>query len=145
VVVPQSGPYSVFKEKENAMFLTTQNILREMDKRAHERNIYPPYNIVRLSEEDYHIEIATAGFDKDDFQVEQLKNDLLVSGSRPNDDTDDREYIYRGIGRRSFRLKFKLADGVTTEGLRYEDGLLIISLKRVIPEEEKPKILRIEG
>lgn len=129
------------------MFLTTENILREFDRSVHNhtKNTYPPYNIVRTDEELYQIEIATAGFTKDDFQIEQLKGDLLVTGSRPEDETDHRDYLHRGIGRRAFKLKFKLADGVLSEGVQYTDGMLIIKLKRHIPESEKPRILQIEG
>lgn len=105
---------------------------------------YPPYNIVKTSEEKYCIELAIAGFDKSDIEIES-KDDVLTveSKSRPEGD-DDKEYLHKGISARSFKKAFNLAEYVTVNGASLKDGILSIDLERVVPEAMKPKSIKIK-
>ena len=105
---------------------------------------YPPYNIVKTSEEKYCIELAIAGFNKSDIQIESKDNVLTVeSKSRPEGD-DDKEYLHKGISARSFKKAFNLAEYVTVNGASFKDGILSIDLERVVPEAMKPKSIKIK-
>ena len=105
---------------------------------------YPPYNIEKTSEDSYRIIMAVAGFAEAELNVVQREGELLVSGeSAPNADAD-KEYLYRGIAGRNFQRRFQLADHVKVEGAKLANGLLTIELKRELPEEMKPRAIRIE-
>ena len=105
---------------------------------------YPPYNIEKTSDDSYRIVMAVAGFDQAELNVVQQEDELLVSGhTAPNAD-GDKEYLYRGIAGRNFQRRFQLADHVKVEGAKLANGLLTIDLKRELPEEMKPRTIRIE-
>lgn len=101
---------------------------------------WPPYDIARLSEDAYRITVAVAGFMQGDMSVTQEQNTLVVDGAKPE---DNREYLYRGIARRPFQLRFQLADHVKVTAATLENGLLTIELKRDIPEQMKPRRIEI--
>jgi molecular chaperone IbpA len=106
------------------------------------RPSYPPYNIVRVDDdENYIIEIAAAGFTKDDIQIVSEENRLTVKGSKGGDDAD---YVHKGIASRNFEQTFVLADDVIINGASMTDGILIINLEREIPEAKKPKVVEIK-
>jgi len=105
---------------------------------------YPPYNIVKTSDEKYCIELAIAGFNKSDIEIESKDNVLTVeSKSRPEGD-DDKEYLHKGISARSFKKAFNLAEYVTVNGASFKDGILSIELERIVPEAMKPKSIKIK-
>ncbi|MGF1605717.1 MAG: Hsp20 family protein [Rhodothalassiaceae bacterium] len=104
---------------------------------------YPPYNIERLSEDDYRIEMAVAGFSPDELVVEVQDNALKVYG-RAAEETDERTYLHRGIAKRAFERTFRLADTIRVNGARFEHGLLIVDLVREIPEHKKPRQIAIQ-
>lgn len=107
-------------------------------------NGYPPYNIEKVSDDSYRIVMAVAGFAEAELHVTQKEGELLVAGhAAPNSDAD-KEYLYRGIAGRDFDRRFQLADHVKVVGARLANGLLTIELKREIPEEKKPRAIRIE-
>ncbi len=108
---------------------------------------YPPYNIEKLGEDDYRIVMAVAGFRLDDLNIVLQDGELTVSGSIQDKDKseDGVQYLHRGIGARSFERQFRLADYIEVTGADMQDGLLIISLERVIPEEKKPRMIPIKG
>ena len=105
---------------------------------------YPPFDLIKLGENDYRIELAVAGFKPDEIDITAQQNVLLVSG-RKKDETDEKsnDYIYRGIATRSFERRFALADHIQVRGADLKDGLLAIELKREIPEAMKPKKINI--
>jgi len=103
---------------------------------------YPPYNIIKLSEDKFVIEIAAAGFDKKDFRIDLKDKSLRVKAEK--DTKDERELIHRGIAGRSFERVFALAEYVEVRGAEYKNGILSISLDRVIPEEEKPIEIKVK-
>src|SRR6476620_305128 len=99
---------------------------------------YPPCNIVRTGENTYRISLAVAGFKPDQINVTVESNTLTVTG-RASEKQDAGDYLYRGIGGRSFERRFNLADFVEIKGASIEDGLLQIELERELPEAMKPR------
>ena len=101
---------------------------------------YPPYNIKKIDDEHFVIEMAVAGFGKTDLDIELKDDTLTISGSH---DADDKDYIYQGIANRAFTRKFTLADTVVVKNAELVNGLLKIALERFIPEEKKAKKIDI--
>ena len=107
---------------------------------------YPPFNVARLSEDSFRIELAVAGFTANDIEIETHEGVLTVSGGQtPTSDNDDVEYLHRGIAERGFERRFQLADHVRVDGADLTNGLLIISLVREVPEALKPQKIAING
>ena len=109
-------------------------------------NGYPPYNIETLTETNYRITMAVAGFSESELEIVSEQNILRVSGSKAEDSDDNsRNYLYRGIGKRNFERRFQLADYVRVSNAKLENGLLHIELEREIPEAMKPRTIAIES
>ena len=107
---------------------------------------YPPFDLIKLGDNDYRIELAVAGFKPDELDITAQQNVLIVSGRKKDEATDKGDnYIYRGIATRSFERRFALADHIQVRGADMKDGLLAIELKREIPEAMKPKKINIGG
>jgi molecular chaperone IbpA len=104
---------------------------------------YPPYNIEKCGEDQYRIVIALAGFSKDDVEIVVEQSRLLVRGHKR--EPDDRTYLHRGIATRSFERHFDLADHVEVTDATMGEGLLVIDLKREIPEALKPRRIPISA
>ena len=106
---------------------------------------YPPYNIEKISEDDYKITIALAGFSEDELDVTIDDAVLIVSASskQDNEESNDDRYLHRGIAKRSFDRRFRLADTIRVIGAGLENGLLTIDLHREIPEHLKPRKINI--
>ena len=106
---------------------------------------YPPYNVVKFDDNHYKIEIAVAGFSRDELDISLKENKLTIKGSaKENTATETtHEYIHKGIGKRDFTHVFTLADTVVIDGADIIDGLLNIELRNVIPEEKKPRKIEI--
>ena len=107
---------------------------------------YPPFDLIKLGDNDYRIELAVAGFKPDEIDITAQQNVLIVSGRKGEGDEQAGEnYIYRGIANRSFERRFALADHIQVRGADLKDGLLAIELKREIPEAMKPRKISIGG
>jgi molecular chaperone IbpA len=107
---------------------------------------YPPYNIVKHSEDAFAIELAVAGFREGDINITLEKNVLTIKGQQTEslDELEKEvEYVHRGISARNFDRIFTLADYVEVIGAKAENGILIIELERQVPEEQKPKTVAI--
>ena len=102
---------------------------------------YPPYDIVRKSDDEFQINIAVAGFTGDEIAVTAEANQLTVAGQKQ--DRGDTEYLYQGIAARSFERRFNLADYIEVDGATFDNGLLHINLVRRIPEHMKPRKIAI--
>jgi len=103
---------------------------------------FPPYNIRKDGENHFVIEMALAGFDKKDIEVE-VEDGTLSIRSVKEDTSEANSEIYRGIAYRKFVRKFTLADAVVVNGAELENGMLTINLERVIPEEKKPRTITV--
>lgn len=109
-------------------------------------NTYPPYNVAQIDDDNYRIELAVAGFADDELEIESHQNVLSVTGRKEklaDNDTDSTTYLHRGIAERGFERRFQLADHVYVTGADIQHGLLIISLKRELPEALKPRKIQI--
>ena len=103
---------------------------------------YPPYNIAQLNDDEYMISVAVAGFGMDNLSIEKDKNILKIEGTAPKGD-EEVNYLHKGIGGRSFRREFTLADHVDVVNAGLDLGMLNIHLKREVPEELQPKKIKI--
>ncbi len=103
---------------------------------------YPPYNIEKTGDETYRLTMAVAGFRPEDIELTVKENTLFVSG-RSATENQQAEVLYRGIAGRSFERRFVLADHIVVDGADLQNGLLHISLKRVVPEALKPRRIPI--
>ncbi|NNG56433.1 Hsp20 family protein [Sphingomonas paucimobilis] len=111
---------------------------------AREDDGYPPFDILKDGEDGYRITLAVAGFRPEDIEVVAQQNLLTVTGKRADDDGKG-EYLHRGIAARAFERRFQLADFVEAGDASFENGLLSIALKRVVPEAMKPRRIEIGG
>jgi molecular chaperone IbpA len=118
----------------------------ENSSSAQTQENYPPFDLIKLGDNDYRIELAVAGFKPDEIDITAQQNVLIVSGSKGEDsDEQGQNYIYRGIAARSFERRFALADHIQVRAADLKDGLLAIELKREIPEAMKPRKIDIGG
>ena len=103
---------------------------------------YPPYNIIKEDNETYTIEIAVSGFKRDEIEITSEGGKLYVNGAIKTARTSDK-YLHRGIGTRDFSHKFVLSDTVVVRDADIVDGLLVINLENISPEEKKPRKIEI--
>ena len=103
---------------------------------------YPPYNIERLTENEYRITMAVAGFGKEDVKIEVKENTLSIRGEKKETDKE-RTFLHRGIASRAFERRFQLADHVEVRGADVKDGLLSVDLEREVPERLKSRMIEI--
>ena len=103
---------------------------------------FPPYDIEKLGDNSYRIVMAVAGFGKDELEVEVKESTLSVRGNK-REDGEEKQYLHRGIAKRSFERRFQLADHVEVTGADVVDGLLNIDLVRELPERMKPRRISI--
>ena len=106
---------------------------------------FPPYNIVKTGENTYDVELALAGFNKKDIEVEYKENLLTVKSKKQEETKDeDGNVIHRGISKRMFSKSFTIANDVEVKGAELKDGLLKVSMERIIPEHKKAKSIAIK-
>ena len=106
---------------------------------------YPPYNIVKTGTNAYDIEVALAGYNKKDIDVSYEDNMLHIKSKK--DEKEDKEedgVIHKGIAKRYFSKSFTIADDVEVKGAELKDGLLKVSLERIVPESKKPRTIDIK-
>lgn len=119
------------------------NIFDDLLNRTAQSTNYPPYNIVKQSDDSFAIELAVAGFKDGEISITTERNQLTVKGEQAVDLDSQVEYLHRGISARSFSRTWTLADHVEVAGAKSENGILTISLERKVPEEQKPKTIAI--
>lgn len=113
--------------------------------RADQSSGYPPYDIIREKDGCYRIVMAVAGFRRSDMEITVQENELRIRGGLSEPGEEGRTWLHRGIARRAFERTFKLADHVEVASASLDDGLLTVTLNRVIPEEKKPRIIPVDG
>lgn len=106
-------------------------------------NNYPPYNIARLEENLYEIEIAVTGFNKQEISVTVEQDKLSITGQKEERIDDGIEFLHRGLALRDFERTFTLADHMKIESAEIKNGVLTIRIEREIPEEMKPRVIDI--
>ena len=106
---------------------------------------YPPYNIQKTEDFKFEIEMALAGFDKKDIEIEVAEGVLTVKSLRDKDTGATDDYtLYKGISQRNFTRKFTLADDIIVKGAELKNGMLTINLERIVPEEKKPQLIAVK-
>lgn len=135
-------------------FVGADKIIENLS-RAHEAAAkaipgYPPYNIAKVDDNKYVIEMAVAGFGKNNLEIELANSVLTVKGSttvdeEPKEETNPVSYIYKGIADRAFTRKFTLADTVEIKNAELVNGMLKLWLENIIPESKKPKKINISS
>jgi molecular chaperone IbpA len=122
-----------------ASFVGFDRIWNELDtaltNSVDNTNVFPRHNIVKQSDQDYLIELALAGYSKDDLAVELEEGLLIISGGKEDDDV---EYLHKGISTKKFRRTFRLNENVEVKDANFVDGLLSIQLAHNVPEEKQP-------
>ena len=108
--------------------------------RAKETN-YPPYNIRKISENQYAIELAVAGFEDKDIDIELVEETLTIKGNRPKEASDG--LLHQGLAARDFVKKFVLSDDMEIKGAALSNGMLYVGLERIIPDEKKPQKIKL--
>lgn len=103
---------------------------------------YPPYDLVKLDEDTYRLSIAVAGFSKDDIDVFVDNGTLIVKGEIT--ESTNAEVVHKGIATRKFTRSFALGEYMEVTGADMKDGMLNISIDRIVPEEKKPKVIKIK-
>jgi molecular chaperone IbpA len=106
---------------------------------------FPPFNIVKIEDNGYRIELAVAGFDVEELSIETKERVLCVSGERKTAKPDEATFIHRGIANRSFKRDFPLAEFVEVKGAALKNGILSIELVREVPEAQKHRKIDIGG
>jgi len=108
---------------------------------------YPPYNIVKTGANEYNVEVALAGFSRDDVSVEFAEGVLTIKSkdSKKSEKKDeDGNIIHKGISKRYFSKSFTVADDVEIKGAELKDGLLTVSMERIVPESKKARVIDIK-
>ncbi len=125
-----------------------ENLNRLVDyaSRVDGGDAFPPYNIEKLGDGAYRIQMAVAGFARHELDITVQENTLIVIGQGGADaEASERVFLHRGIAKRAFERRFQLADTIKVTGAGFENGLLNIDLVREIPEHKKPRKVAIDG
>ena len=105
---------------------------------------YPPHNIVKYSDNRYGIEVAVAGFTKDEITVQVDQDQLTITGIKSIDVAESKEYLHRGLAARDFDQTYTLAEYMEVKGAEVKDGLLKIEIERIVPDSLKPRTIEIK-
>ena len=133
----QLTPYSVGFDRQF-------NRLNDYMTHQQQSTGFPPYNIQKIEDFKYTIELALAGFTKDEVEVEVADGILTVRSVKESEDVTDEWTLHRGISYRKFNRKFTLSDDVVVNDAKLENGLLTIELEQIVPEEKKPRLIKIK-
>lgn len=136
-----TGPLAIFNDP---FFIGFDNqFSRLWDMHTHNSQInYPPYNIIKEDEDNFTVEIAVAGFSKSDLDVSVDNGTIIVKGEI--EEKSDGNFVHKGIASRKFTRTFALGEFMEVQSATVENGMLIIKVERIIPEEKKPKTIRIK-
>lgn len=125
-------------------FVGFDHIAKDLERlaNAHQRDHYPPHNVVKHNDDEFLIELAVVGFKEEHIDIEMHDGILTIKGNREQRRKQDL-YVHKGISGRKFERSFRLSEFVEVTGAMLEDGLLTISLERIIPDEKRPRKISI--
>ena len=125
-------------------FVGFDHIFNDLERMAsaHQKDHYPPHNVVKHNEDEYLIELAVVGFKQEHIDIQMHDGILTVKGNRDSR-RDQNLYVHKGISGRKFERSFRLSEFVEVTGATLEDGLLTIALERIIPDEKRPRKIAI--
>jgi molecular chaperone IbpA len=138
LTVPQTAKYLLEIQKNS---IGMDEWFKRFDTAYESHTNYPPYNLVKESSIDFRLEIALAGYRREDIEVTTEWNKLFIEAKKVGD-TDD-EYLHQGLAKRAFTRSWTLSDDVEVKDVSFENGLLTIKLNRVIPEHQKKKVYQL--
>ena len=125
-------------------FLGFDHIFDELQKiRAHANDGYPPHNVIKTGERTYTVELAVAGFKREDLSIELKDHVLTIKGDRAQRRPED-QYVHRGLSTRKFVKSYRLSEYTEVVGADLKDGILTVDLEVIVPEEQKPKLITIK-
>lgn len=128
----------------NRALIGFDRIFNDFENRfQHSTTNYPPYNVIKTDENSFEVEVAVAGFDREDITIEVDQDQLRIRGQRKQVE-DSREYLHRGLAARDFERAFTLADHIIVGDAELTNGILRVKLTRVIPEALKPRLIAIK-
>ena len=136
--VPETAKYLLEIQKNS---IGMDEWFKRFDTAFETHTNYPPYNLVKESSVDFRLEIALAGYKREDIEVTTEWNKLFVEAKKSGNSDD--EYLHQGLAKRAFTRTWTLSDDVVVGDVSYVDGLLTIKLNRVIPEHQKKKVYEI--
>ena len=121
---------------------------RALDTWSHAQTVssatnYPPYNVIKVDEDNFVVELALAGFSKTDIDVSTADGKLTVKGELTTEDNDSK-FIHRGIAARKFTREWALGEYMEVKSAELKDGMLKIDIVRILPEEKKPKTIKVK-
>jgi molecular chaperone IbpA len=137
--VPETAKYLLEIQKNS---IGMDEWFKRFDTAFETHTNYPPYNLVKESSVDFRLEIALAGYKREDIEVTTEWNKLFVEAKKSGDSSD--EYLHQGLAKRAFTRTWTLSDDVVVGDVSFEDGLLTIKLNRVIPEHQKRKVYELK-
>ena len=136
--VPETAKYLLEIQKNS---IGMDEWFKRFDTAFESHTNYPPYNLVKESSVDFRLEIALAGYKREDIRVSTEWNKLFVESGKVRNSED--EYLHQGLAKRAFTRTWTLSDDVEVKDVSYVDGLLTVKLNRVIPEHQKKKVYEI--
>jgi molecular chaperone IbpA len=136
--VPETAKYLLEIQKNS---IGMDEWFKRFDTAFETHTNYPPYNLVKESSVDFRLEIALAGYKREDIEVTTEWNKLFVEAKKSGNSDD--EYLHQGLAKRAFTRTWTLSDDVVVGDVSYNDGLLTIKLNRVIPDHQKKKVYEI--
>ena len=140
-----SKDLTTFRTIHNSALIGFDELFRRITELEKPQTGFPPYDIIKHSNEDFSIKMAVAGYTKEQISVTLDSGKLIVTGKIKSDNSKvDSEFLYKGIAERDFTRSFTIADTVEVDKITLLDGMLYILLKNVIPDNKKPKIFQIE-
>ena len=125
----------------NHALIGFDRIFNQLDNVRASTKTYPPHNVVKIDDDNWLVELAAAGFSKDELTVELHENTLTIRGRKV--EQEGRQYLYRGLAMRSFEKSLYIQDHIKIKHAEYKDGMLNIYLEQIVPESKKPKLIAI--
>jgi len=129
-----------------SLFVGFENLFEDLERihtSARSGDNYPPHNVIKIDDSSFEIELAVAGFKEDDLRVVVKDGILHVYGCAPSDRMDKVEYVHKGISSRKFEKSFRISEFVVIDGACLRDGMLVIQLRVEVPEEKRPREIKI--
>ena len=126
-------------------FLGFDHIFDRLESiQAHAKDTYPPHNVVKVNQMNYIVELAVAGFNEEHIDLEVKDHVLTITGDRPQRRSQD-EYVHKGISARKFSKSYRLSEYTEVTGAEMKDGILTVNLEVILPEEKRPRKIKINS
>lgn len=133
-----NDPWAIFNDP---FFIGFNRNLAHLNNIHSTNQSYPPYNVIKLDEDSYQVELAVAGFSKKDIEISVDDSTLIIKGEIGERDS---QFLHKGIATRKFTRSFALGEYMEVIGAEFENGMLRINVDRIVPEEKKPKSIKIK-